>query len=508
MSSESFRRELLLRWLVALGGAAVLLFFFSPNWAFFALGSRVTELQALPEWRRGATVVWQASHLGEPVPDALHAAVQWRLLFPAVANVLGLPAGVLLGLAHVGALLVLGYVVTLLRRAGRDWNACAAAVLLFGAAGWFLASTSWLGYYDSWTVLGLLILAFSPARWALWAACVWAPWVDERFVLGAPLALGCAYLWRRDGTRGPAWHWLRDLAVPAALLGAFVAIRLGVLAGRSVGNAKVADYLAWLNFEHTTPGRVALGVWEGWRAGWGFVAVALVLTWRQYGAAIAAALVGAVLAVAITGLATAQDFSRSLLFLSPVVVLGFLAARENPENGPGAVTRCGTSRLAMWSAVAVTLLLPAHLVTSDLVRPVYYLHHELAAFENPPAYLMPERYELRAIEAMQAGDTPRAEHQLTLAIKLARQPAGALKQRGVLRASNGRWPEARADFAAMVEAAPQDPESWFFRAQAEFALGNVAGARSDLESALARAPAEWAQRPDVTRFRQKLAAAK
>ena len=37
--------------------------------------------------------------------------------------------------------------------------------VVFGAAGWYFASASWLGYFDSWVVLGLLLLAFAPSRW-------------------------------------------------------------------------------------------------------------------------------------------------------------------------------------------------------------------------------------------------------------------------------------------------------------------------------------------------------
>ena len=105
---------------------------------------------------------------------------------------------------------------------------------------------------------------------------------------------------------------------------------------------------------------------------------------------------------------------------------------------------------------------------------------------------------------MERGDFPSAEADLTLAIKLSSNPASPAKQRGILRASRGRWADALADFATLAENEPKNPDAWFMRSQARLALGQTAEARADLDHARALAPADWVTRPDVARFLTKL----
>jgi hypothetical protein len=494
---ETSPRELLRRWSLAIGCFALLLFFFSPPLGVYAVWSRAPELTGMLEVRRGASVLWQIEHLGQPIPDPLHGAIQWRLLFPLIGHVLGLPTPVFFALAPLGCLAVLAFVISLLRRLGADWTDCALASVVLGVGGWFFASVGWLGYFDSWVVLALLLVAFARSRWSVWLACLWAPWIDERFVIGLPLALVCGYIFRSRSSAPPAEYrkkdWKRDLGVPVGLAAAFMAVRLGILAHATGGNAAPSTYLQGLHLAGTPPGRIALGVWEGLRAGWAFVVAAVALSWTTRLRAIA--LAGAAVAVAIISLCTAQDFGRALMFLAPLAVLGVALALEARPRWLASVLRIGA---------AATLLLPAHQVINDRATPLFYLYHEIAALRNPPAVAMPELYELRAVHAMEAGDFAQAEADLTLAIKLSDRPSGPHKQRGVLYASAGRWAEARRDFAAMVDCDAENPESWFFRAQANLALGDAAAARSDMEAALARGPESWKERADVKRFATRL----
>ena len=48
-------------------------------------------MQGLLEVRRGASVLAQVKHPGAPITDTLHAAIQWRLLFPLIGHFLSLP---------------------------------------------------------------------------------------------------------------------------------------------------------------------------------------------------------------------------------------------------------------------------------------------------------------------------------------------------------------------------------------------------------------------------------
>jgi tetratricopeptide (TPR) repeat protein len=232
----------------------------------------------------------------------------------------------------------------------------------------------------------------------------------------------------------------------------------------------------------------------GRRFAWVFVVAAVVVLAKRQ-ARLGLLLGGVTLAVIVVGISTAQDFGRSMMFLMPVAVLGVvLAARAQPRGWP-----------AMLAPVAAAaLLLPAQQVVSDGVHPIFYLYYQLSAFDHPPAGVMPEIFELRAIRAMQEGRTGPAEADLTLAIKLAANPAGPAKQRGVLRASQGRWKEAAEDFALMARHEPKNPDAWFMCAQSALALGDAVTAQTNLQHALEIAPADWNTRPDVARFQARL----
>lgn len=494
--SSFFSRETLLRWLLALGCFAAVIFFFSPSWGAFTLWSRVPEMSGMLEVRRGAAVLAQAAHPGAEVSDPLHRVIQWRLLFPVLGYAFGLPPTVLFGLAHVGCVAVLGFVITLLRRKGLAWPDVALGAIALGAASWVFVSTGWLGYYDSWLALGLLVVAFGRSRWTVWAACVWAPWIDERFVIATPVALLCRWLYQTRATAtstadtsGPRFSPKLELAIPGALLAGFLILRLGLLSASSAANATVSGYFAGKNYLDAPLGRILLGVWNGLRGGWVFVVAAVYLLRRDPTRAAVAAISAIVMIVA--GLATAQDYSRSMTMLLPLAVAGLLCLGET--SGPA-------RRMLLGVTAAAALLLPAHHVMNDRVNPIYYLYHELAALESPPPAAMPELHELRAIHAMERGEYAEAEAALTLAMKLAPQQASAAKQRGVLYASAHRWEDARRDFSTVVENDPDNPDGWFLRAQVELALRDVEAARSDFEHAKSIASPDWTNRPDVTRF--------
>ncbi|MBL9201742.1 MAG: tetratricopeptide repeat protein, partial [Opitutaceae bacterium] len=433
-------------------------------------------------------VLAQIESPGAPPTDELHRAIQWRLLFPLVGRALHLPPVLFFGLAHLGAVLSLTWMIALLRRAGLPWAETALATIALGAASWFFTSTGWLGYFDSWLALALLVAAFAEHRWLVWLACLLAPWVDERFIAAAPLVLLCRWLHR------PAEVTVRrDALVPAAILVAFLAVRLGLLAPRSGEGATVGSYLAVRDYLDAPLSRLALGVWEGLRAGWALVAIAVALLWRNRTHAFALAAAAVVLAA--LGLATAQDYSRSMTMLLPIALLGPLrAAGAPPAWWP----------TALRAVAGAALLLPAHHVMNDRVVPIFNLRHQLDLFENPPAAVMPELYELRALHQMSRGEFAAADTSLAFAIRLASNPASPAKQRGILAATQGRWSDARQHFALMAEHAPADPDAWLMCAQASLALNEPAKARTEMDRALGLAPADWKTRPDVARFLAKL----
>ena len=235
-------------------------------------------------------------------------------------------------------------------------SAPAAAVLGFGlsagATAPFFTSMGWLGYYDSLLALALLAVAFSPARPLVLAACLLAPWIDERFVIGLPLAL----LVRLLAAPGlPLRDWLRREALaPLALAFAYALLRLSL--GGSAGSQTTGESLAQFVFGQPLPALQRLaGAWAGLRLGWFLAALALFAAFRPASGlrpGLGTALALTSLLTALISLHTALDLSRSTVLLLPLLPLGWLAAsRLLPSS------RLSTFSLAL---AFLSLSLPAH----------------------------------------------------------------------------------------------------------------------------------------------------
>jgi len=81
------------------------------------------------EVRRGVAVLEQVTHPGAEVSDKLHAAIQWRLLFPMIGHVLSLPPLILFSLADAGCVVALAFMIVVLRRRGASFGYAALAAI-------------------------------------------------------------------------------------------------------------------------------------------------------------------------------------------------------------------------------------------------------------------------------------------------------------------------------------------------------------------------------------------
>lgn len=89
------------------------------------------------------------------------------------------------------------------------------------------------------------------------------------------------------------------------------------------------------------------------------------------------------------------------------------------------------------------------------------------------------------------GHPERALECYSRALELDPKDVKALRWRGFLRLQRGELETAERDFTQLLDLAPERPSDWLARAQARVGRKNTAGARSDLEKALAIAPADW-----------------
>jgi hypothetical protein len=355
---------------------------FSPNWIVFsgelkqalAQVSTPAERAAISKAvlssnsERGYYVAKQTLVLTTEIENPNHKIVRWRLLMPAIGHILHLPIWLTLGLAQIGCLV---FVATLAaigfnRLGGRDHttNEVLCLAIVGGASTPFFVSMGWLGYYDSWLGAALLAVAFARPQSIVVLACALAPWIDERFVVGLPLALIVRRICSSRETESEV-EWIKREATPAlALSSIYFLVRLG-LGGRG-GSQTIGEYLNHFVFDHRlTLAQRCVGAWEGLRVGWVLVIAGIIATSsgkrpfaRKHGLLLATATI----ATALIGLFTVLDLSRAMVLVVPVVPLGWilLHARE---------TWWDQNRIS-WVLASAALILPANHVIDRFRFPV------------------------------------------------------------------------------------------------------------------------------------------
>lgn len=363
---------MLRRWGLIAGMAAiaavVLALRFSPDWLRFLDEAREAESVATNDLQRraidralvsgaaerGATVLDQKRDLGAIIEDPNHKALRWRLLPPAVGRALGLSDWATLGLAQLGCVaLVLMLVFIGTPRGGSLTGGGLWLALTAGATAPVITSLGWLGYYDSLLALGLLTVAFIRPRGAVIAACLLAPWVDERFVLGFPLAL--LVRWQQTAHEAPRTWLRREAAVPAILTAAFAITRLTL--GGTGGSQTIGDYVTtFILGQDVTLSDRLFGAWSGLRVGWLVLAAGFAAAGSRTspkGESRPTLLAGLTLATAAVGAGSVQDTARAMVLILPVIIWAWLTAAQRWER-----LWLGAGPLLALAAI----MLPAHQV--------------------------------------------------------------------------------------------------------------------------------------------------
>ena len=313
------------------------------------------------QWDRAHAFLLQCQ---EPLRRDIEPAMQWRLLPPLVAHGLHLPGKTPLLLPWLGLIAATTYAAVLFRRRLDDWRFVAGGTLLFATTSAVLVPVGWLGINDAWVWLGLLAVAFSRGRWAVPLACLLCPWIDERFLIGFPLAWLVA---RHERDRGWSWPATRE----ALWLLPYVAIRLLLPRVETTAAGSASQFLDYqLRHASVLLPLAPLGWWMGLRAAW--VAVGYAAWQTPPGRR----LLGFVTLLATLGVTflLASDLSRSIAILMPVVFLGcFTYARRHPQTAPRTLLILGIANLVIPAAHVVHL----HI---DLINP---LPLELIRFFRP-----------------------------------------------------------------------------------------------------------------------------
>jgi hypothetical protein len=337
---------------------AISLFCFSPKFLIIA-----ESLENSYELWRARTFLHQCEN---PLAQDIDLELRWRLLPPAVCHALGLRGSAALAVPWCGVVALLGYCTVVFRRAGLDGEQTFLGAIFVGTTSAVIVPLNWLGYNDAWVWLGLLTIAFGRAKVALAAACLLCPWIDERFVIGFPLAVAVRCLRPDFGQQMGG----RDLAREFSQLGIWLFPYFGVRVGSrlfvhsDVTNALLHRQLSsFVSWAHYGP----IGWWMGLRAGWWLLwPVARHARSRTPKAAIGFAVV--VLLSCTTMLVLAADISRSAAIVLPTVILGILLLAQRP--------RTEATRHLRW-LVGFNLLVPTAHVVGNVIALISPLPIEL-----------------------------------------------------------------------------------------------------------------------------------
>ena len=193
-------------------------------------------------------------------------------------------------------------------------------------------------------------------------------------------------------------------------------------------------------------------------------------------------------------LVVAEDVSRSVSTIVPVIVLGALLLKRHQSQ---------CFRPALFAACALNLIFPAGHVVGEGVAPVRNFYAALKQ-TLPTGYEAAFYYDQYAVLLAQQQRTPEALLALKFAIDADPAYAVPYLDRAEVYCKLGRLNEALANADHAVALNPGLPAAWLSRGTWRVKSHDFAGAWADLDRALRIAPADWPQRADALSMMKKL----
>ncbi|REJ97368.1 MAG: hypothetical protein DWQ35_02080 [Planctomycetota bacterium] len=439
---------------------------FSPRYSIW-LGLYVPEASFNPEIKRASVSLVQVDDpflfLREADKAGLvNKGLAYRLFFPLLAHYLNLPDTVFLALPHLGCLLVLALVAQLTWRETGDRLLTFLATLLFAALPWFFVSTGWLSYFDSYWVLGLLVVGLVRSRTALLAACLIVPWIDERFLLGLPLAVVVRALYVRGEELTPR-RLVREVFTIGAVTLPYVIWRIVAAGGEDATAAHFNE--EWSRIYKTTARTFRDAMWSGFRGAWIFLVPLVVVAWNRQRSWLFGLLLAGILLTTAAGLLVAADMSRGLMMLVPAVLAGCLLWLREVDRA---------KRLILCGIVSVNLMLPlvlalgsqvlgaqdrwptAHHVLWYFKVPIHDLHYEWQQLQSPPWYVNARYYFAEGMRLHREGKTDAALHFFDNSVRLDANFADGHYARAALLLQRGERAAAVASLEKALQVAEDD----------------------------------------------------
>ena len=430
----------------------VVLWFFSPRFVLWKGLDIPMAASKNPETDRASWTLLQLEDPFMSIPDEGNRPIRWRLLFPLLAHYLHFPRILFLMLPHLGALIAIGMMIHLTMRElnHRILSIVTAALMTTGS--WFFVSTGWLTYFDSWYIIGLLLVSFIKSRRALVLTCLFMPWVDERFIFALPICMtvrAVYFGWIENNEVRKLWQ---DCLICLITLLPYVVLRILAM---HFYDAEAVDYMGRRLAHQYNVAKCISGTWEGIRTAWVFVALFMLLSFRKkkfwWNLLILLVPICSVIGI----LPLSGDYSRSMSMVLPAALLGIWL-----------LFRAGRAyhRHILLGALVLNLLLPAHHVVGRFTRPIYYFYHEVYRYRTPPDSFTGIAQYRRGTEKEKTGDLEGAIAAYSEAIRLDPENATAYAQRGIAKSKLGLWQSAVEDYHKALSMAPP---KWEYRPRIE-----------------------------------------
>jgi hypothetical protein len=446
----------------------------------------------MPEYGRAIAEAYQIDDPWAPIVIQPHSIIAWRLLFPVLSHYLRLPNWLYFAMPHLGCVLVLWLAAWLAQKRFGDWRYTWMTVTLLAALPWFFVSTGWLGYFDSWLVLGMLVISFVPSTWALAATCLISPWIDERIVLALPVCITVRTIVLHGLDNRPWGKLRRDYATVVIASLVYPLIRAVALVG---GDSMAPNYVSahWKELQSVPWDDFLDGWWSGYRAAWLVIAVGFYFCGRQAGWIWAAALAIATVLSAIVALFIAADMSRSMMIVIPTLFLGIWLWHESQP------------RTFAWGLPAIliaNLLLPTAHVMWNLRIPIHSFPTVWTGSMMP--HLDPEVYTRNGHKQLAAGNLDDARKAFDTALRLDDHYAPAYLLRAAQRLRQDDLIGAQTDIRDALRLTPDLPDALFLSAVIAQRLNDLPTARTNVQKALEIAPSDWRQRSQAELLRAQL----
>jgi tetratricopeptide (TPR) repeat protein len=359
----------------------ITLAFFSPRFVYWP--TVFIDQFPFPETNRAYSILKQLENPLVAISEYTNKIVERQILFPVIGYLLKLPPTVFLSIPFIGCFLALGCAARLFYEELDDKRLTPLLLMMFSSTSWFFVSTGWLAYFDSWYVLGLVLIAFQKSRLSICLCCLILPLGCSRFILGLPLALTVRALRLNYLERENLHDFVKDIVLSFVCI--LPALSSHLLSTFSNNASVSADGLrGFLTFQRFLEFRQECieGAWHGLKLSWIGVVYFVYCYWSRNQIVKNAFVIFIMvltlwIATSITG-----DPSRTMGLFSPALVAGLLCFAKNPHKH---------KKSLIIALVLLNFLLPAAHVVIIFEVPIFSVMTEIKNLQDPPQSVNPAK---------------------------------------------------------------------------------------------------------------------